>query len=186
MNQLHRECSSRVCNQLWDKLTLNDQADILNTLVSFNISLDNHLRERCWELAAHTSASSFPLSSRQIPTQSNLTPPSSVPPTRQEPMQLGCASDEYLHLICADECLYCCKNTLFQFVGCAQKIGLGPNNSGGNDELGRCTGGMSTNRATSVSIAVCWEGGLHCPGFPGLLRCSGQFARQGTVLSIFS
>lgn len=69
MNQLHRECFSRVCNQPWDKLTLNDQAHILNTLVSFNLSLDNRLRERCWELAAHTSASSFPLSSTQIPTQ---------------------------------------------------------------------------------------------------------------------
>lgn len=102
--------------------------------------------------------------SRPIPPQSSLTPPSSLPPTREEPMQLGCArltSDEHLHLICAGEYLYCCKNTSFQFVWWAQKIGLGPNNRGENDELGHCTGGMSTNRATSVTIAVCWEGGFH-------------------------
>lgn len=178
---MHRQGFSGVCDQPWDKLTLNYQPHILNTLVSLNISLDNRLRDGAGN--SLPTPLLLPFLSLQIPTQSSLTPPSSVPPTREETMQLGCArltSDEYLHLICTGECLYCCKNTLFQFVWCAQKIKLGPNNSGGNDELGHCTGGMSTNRATSVTSAVCWEGGFHCPGFPGLLRCSGQYDRQGT------
>lgn len=70
---MHRQGFSRVCDQPWDKLTLNYQPHILNTLVSLNISLDNRLRERCWELAAHTSASSFPLSSDTNPVEPHPT-----------------------------------------------------------------------------------------------------------------